>query len=95
MRVELACDDRYEAQKLASLIFVSDGAQTNVTGIINVIGNEVVISLRDGSAHSILMRDAENVEAFADFCQSITEGIDRIVSVEVSGERVGIAKEGS
>ena len=31
MRARIYCDDKYEAQKLASLIFVKDSAETNLS----------------------------------------------------------------
>ncbi len=73
MKISITCDDKYEAQKFASLIFIKDGKETYITSILNIIKNELVISLKDKSAHSILLKDEENVEKFADFIQSVTE----------------------
>ena len=53
MKIIITCEDKYEAQKLASLIFIKDGNETFITSILNVIKNELVISLKDKSAHSI------------------------------------------
>jgi len=47
MKIIVTCDDKYEAQKFASLIFINDGKETNITAILNVIKNELVISLKD------------------------------------------------
>ena len=74
MKINITCDDKYEAQKLASLIFIKDGKETFITGILNIIKNELIISLKDKSAHSILLKDEESVESFADFIQSVTGG---------------------
>jgi len=73
MKVIINCDDKYEAQKLASLIFIKEGKETYITSILNIIKNELVISLKDKSAHSVLLKDEKDVERFADFIQSVFE----------------------
>ena len=65
MKINVTCDDKYEAQKLASLIFVNEGKEIFITGILNIVKNELVISLKDKSAHSIVLKDEETVENFA------------------------------
>ncbi len=47
MKITITCDDKYESQKLASLIFINDGKETFITSILNIILNELVISLKD------------------------------------------------
>ena len=42
MKINIRCDDEYEAQKLASLIFIKDGKETFITGILNIVKNELV-----------------------------------------------------
>jgi len=93
MKINIACDDKYEAQKFASLIFIKDGKETYITGILNVIENELVISLKDKSAHSILLKDQANVEKFADFIQSVIDKEHKIISTRVFEHQVEIAKE--
>ncbi len=93
MKISIRCDDKYEAQKLASLIFIKDGSETFITSILNVVQNELVVSLKDQSAHSILLYDEQNVENFADFMQSVIDREDRIVSARAVEENVGIVKE--
>jgi len=44
--VTILCQDKYEAQKLANLIFVNDTKETYVTEILNVVENEVVLSIK-------------------------------------------------
>ena len=48
-KVEIVTDDKYEAQKLASLIFVKEGNETFITEIIDVFETEIVISIKDKS----------------------------------------------
>lgn len=93
MRITIPCDDAYEAQKLASLIFIRDVGETYITGILNVINNEIVISLKDKSAHSILLESSTDVEKFADFMQSVIDGEHILISTKVLENCVEISKE--
>ena len=92
MNITVTCEDKYEAQKLASLIFIKDGNETFVTGILNIVKNELVVSLKDKSAHSILLEDESNVEKFADFAQSVIDKEHKITSTKVTGNQVEITK---
>ena len=49
------------------------GNETYITEILNVFDNEVVILIKDKSAHSIVLKDGKHVEIFIDFIQSIVE----------------------
>jgi uncharacterized protein YaaQ len=93
MKIEIICDDKYEAQKLASLIFIKEGKETYITGILNVIKNELVISLKDKSAHSILLKNEEMVESFADFIQSVIDKEHKLISTRIIENVVEIIKE--
>jgi len=93
MKIIITCNDKYEVQKFASLIFINDGKETNITAILNVIKNELVISLKDKSAHSILLKDQANVEKFADFIQSVIDKEHKIVSTKILEHNIEIVKE--
>ena len=79
--IKITCQDEYEAQKLASLIFVKKGNETFITEILNVFGNEIVILIKDKSAHSIVLKDEKQVEIFRDLSSSVhnlsLQGISR------------------
>jgi len=92
MKAQILCQDKHEAIKLASLIFLKDGKETFITSILNAYDNELVISLKDHSAHSILLKDGSQVEAFADFIQSVLDKESTILDTAVSGELVEIEK---
>ena len=79
----IVCQDKYESQKLASLIFVKDGYETFITEILNVFDNEVVFSIKDKSAHSVLLRDKDQVDVFIDFIQSIVDKEHKIIAREM------------
>ncbi|MGI0047499.1 MAG: hypothetical protein ACREBB_10000 [Nitrosotalea sp.] len=93
MKMRIVCDDRYEAQKLASLIYIKDDSETFITGILEIIENELVISLKDKSAHSILFKDRSEAESFADFIQSVIEKTNRLVDVAVTENIIEITKK--
>ena len=92
MKVRVSCEDKYEAQKLASLIFIKDAKDTFITSILNIIENELVVSLKDKSAHSILLKDETHVEIFADFIQSVIDKEHRIISTVTLDRDVEIIK---
>jgi hypothetical protein len=93
MKKNITCADSYEAQKLASLIHIKDDNEIFISGILEIIENEIVISLKDKSAHSVLFHDKTQADEFADFIQSVIEGINKIIKTEVFGEIVEITKE--
>jgi hypothetical protein len=93
MKINIICDDKYEAQKLTSLIFIKDGKETYITSILNVVKNELVISLKDKSAHSILLKDKTNVEKFADFIQSVIDKEHKLTSTRILENQVEIVKD--
>ena len=93
MKIKIICEDKYEAQKLASLIFIKEGKETYITSILNVVKNELVISLKDKSAHSILLKDEENIEKFADFIQSVIDKEHKLVDIKIIGDEIEIIKE--
>ena len=92
MKIRISCDDKYEAQKLASLLFIKDANEVFITAILNIIDNELVVALKDKSAHSILLKNENQVEVFADFIQSVIDKEHKIVSTVIFGEDVEIVK---
>ncbi len=93
MKVRISYEDKYECKKLASLIFVKDSNETYITKILNVIENEVVVELKDKSAHSVLLKDKHQVEVFADFIQSVMENEHKIISTSIFEQDIEIVKE--
>jgi len=91
--VTILCQDKYEAQKLANLIFVNDTKETYITEILNVVENEVVLSIKDKSAHSVVLTDNDQALVFTDFIQSVIEKKQKIVQTETVGSSVRIVKE--
>tara|TARA_B110001454_G_scaffold18653_1_gene17159 strand:- start:23 stop:316 length:294 start_codon:yes stop_codon:yes gene_type:complete len=92
-KVEIVTQGKYEALKLASLIFVKEGNETFITEIIDVFETEIVISIKDKSVHSIVLKDKDQVVKFIDFMQSIIEKKDKIVGILTNEDLVEITKE--
>lgn len=93
MKIDITCADVYEAQKLASLIYIREDKEVFINGILEIIENEIVISLKDKSAHSILFKDKLQAESFADFIQSVIDGTNKITETRIHEDIVEIAKE--
>jgi len=53
----------------------------------------LVISLKDKSAHSIVLKDKVNVEKFADFIQSVIDKEHKLVSTKILEYSIEIVKE--
>ncbi len=93
MKLRVSCRDKYEAKKLESLIYLKDSDETFITAILNVVENELIVSLKDKSAHSIILKDSHSVETFADFFQSVLEKKHKITGVTTFMEDVEVTKE--
>ncbi len=93
MKIDITCADVYEAQKLGSLIYIREDKEVFINGILEIIENEIVISLKDKSAHSILFKDKLQAESFADFIQSVIDGVNKIKEIKICEDIVEITKE--
>ena len=89
----ILCQDKYEAQKLASLIFVNETKETYITEILNVIENEIILSIKDKSAHSVILKDKNQVLLFTDFIQSVIEKKHKIKDIKIVENSMEIIKE--
>lgn len=92
MKKEISCVDHYEAQKLASLIYIKDDNEIFINGILDIIENEIIISLKDKSAHSILLQDRAQADIFADFIQSVIDNVNTITDIKIIENIVEITK---
>ena len=92
-RVIIHCRDKYEAQKLGSLIFVNETKETYIAEILNVIENEIILSIKDKSAHSVILKDNNQALLFTDFIQSVIEKKHKITDIKIVESSVEIKKE--
>ena len=58
-----------------------------------MFGTEIVISIKDNSVQSIVLKDKEQVVKFTDFMQSVIEKQSQIVGTTTDKEHIGIVKE--
>lgn len=72
-KIEFRCLDSYEAEKLASIFSKQKDETIYVSEIVKIIDYEMVVRLRDGSHHSILLYDLETARNLANFFSTITE----------------------
>ena len=78
--LEFECDDRYEAEKLASLVSVQKDNTVWVSGVETVVGNEIVIQLKDRSSHAVLLKDEQIVMRLKSFLTDLLGGQIKIQS---------------
>jgi hypothetical protein len=72
MNVEkFECEDKYEAEKLAGFLATQKDNGTFLYGIAAIVQNEVVIILKDKSAHSIIMKDRETAVRLKSFIEDV------------------------
>ena len=91
-QITIFCQDKYESQKLAGLIFVKESMETYITEILNVIENEIVLSVKDKSAHSVILKDNNQVMNFVDFMQSVIEKKHKITDTQIIDNVLKITK---
>lgn len=88
--LKFECDDPYEAEKLASLMSLQKDNTVWVSGVEAVVGNEIVIQLKDRSSHAVLLRDEETVVRLISFMRDLLKGIIKIHSSDCIGSVTGI-----
>ena len=92
-QITVFCQDKYEAQKLASLIFIKGEKEPYITEILDVIENEIILSLKDKSAHSVILKDNNQALLFTDFIQPVIENKHKITHTKIVESTVEIIKE--
>ena len=92
-QITIHCRDKYEAQKLGSLIFVNETKETYIAEILNVVENEIILSIKDKSAHSVILNDNKQALLFTDFIQSVIEKKHKITDIKIVESSVEIKKE--
>jgi hypothetical protein len=88
--LRFACDDRYEAEKLASLMSVQKDGSVYVESVAAIIDNEIVIKLKDKSSHAVVLKDNENVKALDELLQEVVSGKTMIISSNFEGSMAEI-----
>jgi len=60
---------------------------------LDVIENEIILSVKDKSAHSVVFKDNNQVSIFTDFVQSVLEKKQKIKDVIIMENTLKIIKE--
>ena len=84
------CEDNYEAEKLASLISVQKDGTVWVTGVATVIGNEVVVQLKDKSSHAVVLKSSEDAEKLRKLLSDIFLGRAVVRAIDSSDRKTKI-----
>ena len=81
MEIKFICEDSYEAEKLSS-IFTSAKRQLIICDWDSqIIENEAVVKLKDGSHHSILFKDRNNALMLKKMFTEISLTKNKIISM--------------
>ncbi len=80
MMIKFICEDNYEAEKLSSMLTLQKENSLFVIGIVKIIGNEVIVNLKDGSHHSILFKDRNNALNLEKMFNELSLTKSRIIS---------------
>jgi hypothetical protein len=83
--MKFQCEDRYEAEKLAGLVSVQKDNAIYVDGVAAVVGNEIVIKLKDKSSHAVLLKDKEDADRLKSLLTDVVKGKSKIRSSDFSG----------
>ena len=68
------CEDKYEAEKLASLTGLQKDQSTYIRDILDVIENELVVILRDRTSHCVLMKDNDTAKRLNRLLSDVVQG---------------------
>lgn len=87
---EFECEDRYEAEKLGSLVSIQKDGSVWVTGIAAIIEREIVIQLKDRSSHAVVMKTRQEARRLGELLSDIVAGISVLKNSERTGPNVKI-----
>lgn len=86
-KIEFRCLDSYEAEKLASIFSKQKDESIFVSEIVKIIDSEIVVRLRDGSHHSILLKNFESAKKLHNFFNIVTEDKVNILHTNYEQDR--------
>ena len=68
------CEDKYYAEKLASLTGSAKDQSTYIRDILDVIENELVVILKDRTSHCVLMKDNDTAKRLNRLLSDVVQG---------------------
>lgn len=91
MKISFTCQDSYEAEKMSSIFSLQKDDTLFVREIVKIIDNEVIINLKDGTSHSILLKDKENAVKLKEFFTDLTtNNFTKIISTNYSDNQANL-----
>jgi hypothetical protein len=88
----IICLDKYEKEKLIRLFSIHKEDSIFVMDVENVIDNEIILRLKDKSAHSISLKDNDNAKSLFLLIKEIKNGKRRFVEVEYLSSNENVIK---
>jgi hypothetical protein len=88
--IKFQCSDCYEAEKLSSLLSVQKDNSVWVSAVLAMVGNEIVIQLKDLSSHAVMLKDEETVARLGSLLTDVMKGKITIFSSCFDGSVTGI-----
>ncbi len=83
--MKFECEDRYEAEKLASLMSIQRDDTVWIAGVGAVVRNELVIQLKDRSSHAVVLKDSDTAERLRQLIHDVVKDKVKIDSTESFG----------
>lgn len=80
MKIKFLCQDSYEAEKLSSIFTLQKDNTLFIKDVVKIIDNEAVVNLKDGSHHSIILKDKTNAQMLEQFFKEIISNNDKVIS---------------
>jgi hypothetical protein len=71
---EFECEDRYEAEKLAGFLSVSEGRSAYPLRVSRITRNEIIIVLNDGTSHSVVLKDQDTAIRLKLLLEDMSQG---------------------
>jgi hypothetical protein len=90
MKTIFECEDRYEAEKLASLMSIQRDGSVWIAGVGAIIRNEIVVQLKDRSSHAVVLKDSDTAGRLEQLIHDVVKNRVKIHSSESSGTKVTI-----
>lgn len=87
MIFSIECEDDYEAEKLAGMTAVQKDGSTFIAGLSTLLGSEIILKLRDGSSHSVVLASEEDAVKLQKLIQAVADGKFAVSSSSCFGRR--------
>ena len=84
------CEDIYEAEKLAGLLHVQKNGNTLIGSTSAVVNAEVILLLKDKSAHSVVLKDSNTALRLKTLVEEIVNKKKSIIETKLHNSMLEI-----